>query len=81
MNKKIRDEKNVFKKEITCIGRFTIIRIYDDNNPKMCGIGISRKSDIDKFNSNIAAGIAEGRAFKALSLKQQGKSVNNLFMG
>ena len=45
------------------------------------GIGISRKSDDDRFDINKAEQIAIGRATKALGMKLRGKRINNPFMG
>jgi hypothetical protein len=65
---------------ITKFGRFTIAEVKNEEK-KLTGIGIARKSENDKYNERIAEKIAMGRAEKALKLKLEGKFITNLFMG
>ena len=82
MNVKIRKEvTGNEKKELIRVGRFTIVKVMEEGDSKLCGIGISRRSEKDKINDSVAQSIAEGRAIKALALKKQGRAVSNLFMG
>jgi hypothetical protein len=67
-------------------GRFTIVEVkgvvnVKGKDKKLTGVGISRQSDGDVYNDNMAENIAKGRAIKALEKKSQGKKINNMFMG
>lgn len=67
-------------------GRFTIAEVKETVTlngkvKKFTGVGISRLSDDDRYNKQRAEGIALGRAMKSLKKKQQGKRINQSFMG
>lgn len=78
MNTNIRDRKIVGTKAET-FGRFIVVKIEDEN--KRIGVGVSRCSSLDKFNSITGLKIAEGRALKALDIKYGKKRIRNMFMG
>lgn len=78
MNKSIRTNP-IVKNDVTRIGRFTIVELTDEKGYK--GIGISRRSQLDKENKLLAESIAKGRAERALALKKEKKSLRNIFMG
>ena len=78
MNSKIREQS--VEKEVIQRGRFTLVYVKDIETGKEAA-GVSRKSNLDRYNNTAAVQIAEGRALKALSLKKRNKYVNHIFMG
>jgi len=69
----------VVKNEVLRKGRFVIVSLEDEQGLR--AVGISRKSDDDRFNYDTSLAIARGRAEKALLLKKKNKRINHPFMG
>jgi len=77
-------EKRVQKFEIKPghlfrVGRFTVVRIEDENGVE--SIGVARRSDEDKYSRDKSYNIALGRAKKAAELKKAKLPVKKLLMG
>lgn len=61
------------------IGRYTIVQVKNENGKK--GVGISRRSFLDRINDERGYQIALGRASSAATKKEQHKHIQNAFMG
>jgi len=60
-------------------GIFTVVEVQDDNGKK--AVGIAKRSRFDSKNDNLGVSIATGRAKKALSLKLERKTLNDVYKG
>ena len=80
MNSDIQIEREV-KTEIVNFGRFTIVKITGEDGKT--GVGISKCSNEDRYNTDRGKQIAEGRAKKALYIKtyKRDKKIQHIYMG